>query len=327
MDNKILEIKNLTVEYYRNRKVITAVNNISFNVNENETLSIVGESGCGKSTVALSILNLINSNEGRITTGEIIYNKKYDILKMNKNQLQQLRGNEITIIFQDPFSSLNPVLTVGTQLIEILQSHYPELNFSDMKEKVINLLSHVQINDPERIFNSYPHQLSGGQRQRICIAAGIITNPRILIADEPTTALDVTTAKDIIELLSSLQNKLKLSIIFITHNLYIAFKHSHRIIVMYAGEFVEEGATDDISKEPKHPYTQMLLKVLPTLDKKGKKLNFIPGQVPDMLSLPKGCRFHPRCDKVMDICTKNIPTTYEYIRNGIKNKVKCFLYE
>jgi oligopeptide/dipeptide ABC transporter ATP-binding protein len=323
---KLLKIRDLSVNYYRHNRIIKALLNVSIQLHENETLSIVGESGCGKSTLAYSILKLISPHEGEILNGEILFdNKEIDILKLNREKLQQIRGKEISIIFQDPFSSLNPVITAGEQITETLTAHADTPTAKRLqKEKALNVIEQVKLGDAGRIYDSYPHQLSGGQCQRICIATAIATNPKILIADEPTTALDVTTAEEILQLLWSLQAKLKMSIIFITHNLYLAFKHSHKIAIMYAGEIVEEGITADITKEPKHPYTKMLFDVLPTLDKKGKRLPSIAGQVPDMVSLPKGCRFQPRCNKVMPICSE---LNSKLIQLTGTHKVRCHLYK
>jgi len=249
----ILQINNLSVEYYRNKKTVPAVKNLSLGLESGESLIIVGESGSGKSTVAFSILNLIMPYEGRITSGEILFNDKpgstVNLVKLNEQELEKIRGKRISMVFQDPFSSLNPVLTVGNQLLEIC----PDRN------KINEYLELVQLTDNfGRIYNSYPHQLSGGQRQRICIAMAIINRPQILIADEPTTALDVTVQKEILELLWSLKDKFNMSIIFITHDLYLSGK-GQKIAVMNNGRIVEYGDRNKVINNPGHPYTKSLL--------------------------------------------------------------------
>lgn len=261
---EILSIKNLSVEYFRHKTVIPALKNVNFQLNTGESVSIVGESGSGKSTLAYSILKLIMPFEGRVVSGEVLYYKNgtyVDLLKISQKDLREIRGKKIAIIFQDPSSSLNPVIKIGEQIRESLLVHNSEL-IDVSKEKIIDkifdVVKLVQLQDFERIFNSYPHQLSGGQRQRICIAISIINNPQILIADEPTTALDVTVQKEILELLWFLKTKLNMSIIFITHNLYLTTQ-TDRICVMYNAEIVEAGKTDHLLNNPQHPYTKSLL--------------------------------------------------------------------
>lgn len=325
---KILQIKNLSVNYYRDNNAIKALLGVSLDLFRNETLSLVGESGCGKSTLAYSILRLIAPAEGEIMSGEILFGGaggQLDLLKIKDGELRRIRGGEISMIFQDPFSSLNPVITAGEQIRETLAAHNENSTAgAELKEKSLNMLEQVKLENPSRIYDAYPHQLSGGQRQRVCIAIALATNPRILIADEPTTALDVITADGILELMWSLQEKLKMSVIFITHNLHLAFRHSRRIAVMYAGEIVEEGISFDIIKAPKHPYTRMLFDVIPSPEKKGRRLPFIPGQVPDMVSLPAGCKFRPRCDKAGRACPEESPGM---VNISETHKVRCLLYE
>jgi len=348
MNGKILQIKNLSVEYYRRKKVIPAVKNVSLEINENETLGIVGESGCGKSTLALAILQLIQPNEGKITNGEILFwsqvisNEWINLLKLSEEELRKIRGGKISIIFQEPFSSLNPVIRAGEQIAETLRIHptalaqplhagaglagSPKLQVTidrlQVKNKVLGILHQVRIPEVERVYNSYPHQLSGGMQQRVMIAIAISSQPNILIADEPTTALDVTTQKEILELLKSLKKELKMSIILITHNFGIISEYADRVAVMYAGEIVEEAKKEEILFHPLHPYTQALLRSLPRTNKKPSRLAVIPGQVPDMLSLPNGCKFHPRCEKVMTVCSQNVPKT----KNINGRRICCFLY-
>lgn len=341
MYNTLLEVKNISVEYYRRKKTIPAVRNVSLKLSQAETIGIVGESGCGKSTLALSILKLIQPYEGKITSGEILFTKqvkplpymedktttnkvKYEnLLSLSDEQLQQIRGKEISIIFQDPFSALNPLITVGEQIAETIKAHSHNIIQQEIKEKVINVFFQVQLPDPERIYKSYPHQLSGGQRQRVCIATAIVTEPKLLIADEPTTALDVTVQKEILDLLYNIQQNRHLGMIFISHNLWLVANQTQRILVMYAGEILEEGPTEYIISKPLHPYTRLLLDSLPTLDKRGTKLPYIKGTVPDLCNLPNGCKFHPRCDRVTEICTKAIP---QFVSVDKEHSVKCHLY-
>lgn len=255
----LLEIKDLSVEYYRRGKKIPAVRNVSLELNLAETLGIVGESGSGKSTLALSILRLIAPHEGKITEGEIFFDG-HNLLDQSEEAMRALRGKEISIVFQDPFSSLNPVIKIGGQISETILTHNPELTTHNIFEKVQNLLQQVRISDPERIYHSYPHQISGGQRQRVMIAMAIANHPKLLIADEPTTALDVTIQKEILELLMSLQNDMKMSILFITHHMGIIAHYTENLVVLYAGEVVEQGKTIEIIQNPQHLYTQTLLK-------------------------------------------------------------------
>jgi len=315
----LLKITNLSVDYYRNRRVLHALDGVSLGVAANETISIVGESGCGKSTLAYSILRLISPAEGRITQGSILY-RDADILGLRDKELRRIRGKEISMVFQDPFSSLNPVITVGEQIRETLIAHDAFTSPDVLREKTLSVIRQVKLPDPVRIYNAYPHQLSGGQRQRVSIAIALMTDPRILIADEPTTALDVTTADEILNLLWELQAKRAMSVLFITHNLHLAFRHSDRIIVMYAGEIIEEGKTSELLKDPRHPYTRKLLALLPSLDKKGKLLSGIPGQVPDMVTIPAGCRFMPRCDKASVNCGAARPS---FTGITATHRVKC----
>jgi ABC-type dipeptide/oligopeptide/nickel transport system ATPase component len=260
----ILKIRNLNVEYYRGKTVIPAVRGLSLDVARGETLSIVGESGSGKSTLAMSILRLIFPEDGKIVSGEISFEGK-NILELSEKELETLRGKEISTVFQDPFSSLNPVMTIERQLMEALEAHNIGLSKANKKDSLGKALREVMFNDPERILRSYPHQLSGGQRQRVVMAMAIINKPKILIADEPTTALDVTIQKEIMDLLEKLRAELDLTLILITHNLLLAGERSDRIAVMNAGEIVELAGTKDIFQNPKHPYTASLMRSVQTL--------------------------------------------------------------
>ncbi|MFH1369174.1 MAG: ABC transporter ATP-binding protein [Elusimicrobiota bacterium] len=318
----ILEITNLSVEYYRNHRVIPAVRNVSLSVEQGETLAVVGESGCGKSSLALAVMRLIFPEEGKITSGSVVYNGR-NILEMGNDELRGLRGKDISVVFQDPASSLNPVLSVREQLIETVEAHAPGRSREEKEQLLKDALAEVLLSDHSRMLNSYPHQLSGGQKQRIAIAAAIINRPGLLIADEPTTALDVTIQKEILDLLDKLKNELSLTVILITHNIPLAYERCRNIAVMYAGEIVEYGGRDDVFKNPRHPYTAALIKSVPRLERFTGKHFLLPGQPPDPSSLPKGCKFHPRCEKAMDICRTSEPG--ECTVNN--TKVKCFLYK
>lgn len=318
----ILSIQNLSVQYFRGKKNIPALRNVSLEINEGETIALVGESGCGKSTLALSIMGLIFPDEGKIISGKVIY-RGNDLLKYSQPKWQSLRCKEISIVFQDPFSSLNPVLTIKDQICEAISTHQPDLTSSQVIEIAENSINEVMLKDYKRILESYPHQLSGGQRQRISLAIAIANRPKILIADEPTTALDVTIQRDILDLLEKLKNELSLTLILITHNLPLASQRSQRIAVMYAGKIVEIGPRHNIFKESLHPYTQGLIKSVPKLNSPSTLGTYLTGQPPDLTSLPNGCEFWPRCSKVMDKCKSGEPS--EHTLNN--SNVRCNLYK
>ena len=261
---EILKIRELSVEYYRNRQVIPAVSGASVTIEKGETLAIVGESGSGKSTLAMSIMGLIFPYEGRITSGEIIYGQK-DLLKNSARDWQAIRGKEISIVFQDPMSSLNPVIRAGDQISEALSVHNPGMTGPGIKHAIRDILREVMFEDVDRIYNAYPHQLSGGQRQRIALAMALINKPAILIADEPTTALDVTIQKEILDLIDRLKAEFQLTVIFVTHNLALAYERSARIAVMREGKIIEAGTRNDIFKSPKEGYTVKLIRSVPKL--------------------------------------------------------------
>lgn len=316
----MLQIKDLHVEYYKGKNVIPAVRGVSFEVLEGNSLGIVGESGCGKSTIARSIIRLIPPQEGKVVSGKILLDQE-NILCLKEKQLQRLRGEEIGMIFQDPFNSLNPLLTVEQQVSECIKYH-DRRQKNEIYKKVRELLSTVKISDPERIARSYPHQLSGGLRQRVMIALAISRNPRILIADEPTTALDVTIQKEILQLLSELRSRFHMSLILITHNLAIVARNTINTVVMYAGKIVEEATTRQLFKDPKHPYTRALLSSLPSISS-NKELKAIPGHPPDPMSIPRGCPFNVRCSSAHEPCFKIEPPLS--LHEG--RKVSCYLYE
>ena len=298
---------------------LKAVSDVSFKMVPGETLGIVGESGCGKSVVSLSIMGLIANPPGEIKNGSIRFGNK-NLIKLNEKEMQAVRGNEISMIFQEPMTSLNPIHTCGYQIREPIMIH------GLMKKKrafaeAIELLAKVGIRDPEQIAKSFPHQLSGGMRQRVMIAMALACKPKLLIADEPTTALDVTIEAQIIALMKQLKQNIGAGIIMISHNLALMSQVCDRIIVMYCGRIVEEGSVTSLLTDPKHPYTIGLIGSIPRISEKREKLNTIEGSVPNPFFMPKGCSFHPRCSKRTDNCSKNMPLLENYHDN---RKVRCW---
>lgn len=305
-DEVLLKVEGLKTLFHQDGRTITAVDGVSFDVRKGETLAIVGESGSGKSVTAMSILRLIPSPPGEIAEGEILFNGK-DILAMNDEEIRQMRGSDIAMIFQEPMTSMNPVLTVGRQLSEPMEVH-KEGSRKTLRARCAELLRKVRIPDPESRLDAYPHQLSGGMRQRAMIAMGLACNPKLIIADEPTTALDVTVQAQILELLKDLTREHNSSMILITHDLGVVARYADRINVMYAGRVIEQGTARDIFKDPRHPYTLGLMASIPRLDqKKGGRLIPIHGQPPDLSNLPSGCPFHPRCPYAEDRCREERP--------------------
>jgi oligopeptide transport system ATP-binding protein len=300
----ILEVKNLQVTFKTRAGLVKAVDDVSFNVGQGEILAIVGESGCGKSVTSLSIMGLIG-NPGKISGGQIMFEGK-DLTKLNEAQLRKIRGGKIAMIFQDPMTSLNPVLTVGDQIKESLKIH---MNMTGKKadERAVELLRLVGIPNPADRLKQYPHEFSGGMRQRVMIAMALSCDPKLLIADEPTTALDVTIQAQIMELLKSLQKKLGMSIILITHDLGVVAGMADRVVVMYGGKIAESAPVNKIFEQPTHAYTMGLLRSVPRMDAEKKRLVPIVGQPPDLLKPPTGCRFAPRCPYAMEICNKVMP--------------------
>ncbi len=313
----LLSIQNLKTYFYLEEQVLKAVDDVSFSIRQKEIVAIVGESGCGKSTAALSILNLI-SLPGKIVGGKINFNDT-DLLKLDGKQLRKIRGNNISMIFQEPLSCLNPTLTIGNQIIEAVFTHKSTSKAQAYKD-TIDILKTVGLPGQQRIFNTYPHQLSGGMQQRAMIAMALITKPQLLIADEPTTALDVTIQAQILSLLKTLQRKLNMSILLITHDLSIVAQVAQRVIVMYGGEIVEEADVKQVFACPLHPYTEALLKSAPNLKKEKGKLEVIPGSVPNPAEFPTGCRFHPRCREADRICKKVKPGLFEVEKQRL---VRC----
>jgi len=302
MTEELLKIDNLKTYFYTSSGTIKAVDTVSFSIKPGETLGLVGESGCGKSVTALSIMRLVSS-PGRIVSGQVIF-KGRDLLKLSEAEMRAVRGNDIAMIFQDPMTSLNPVFTVGSQIAEAVQAHQ-RVSKRAAWDRAVEMMEAVAIPDAPRRARDYPHQLSGGMRQRVMIAMALSCNPELLIADEPTTALDVTIQAQILELLASLRERYRLAMLLITHDLGVVAETAHRVAVMYAGRIVEEAPTREIFKNPKHPYTEGLLRSVPKLSADGikrKRLETIEGTVPNLLQLPAGCAFAPRCPYVMPEC-------------------------
>lgn len=323
LDQHLLDIRNLKTHFFLPEGVIKAVDNVSFHVGNGEIVGLVGESGCGKSVTALSILGLIQSPPGQIVSGEIIFQGQ-DLGKMSPEQLRKIRGDRIAMIFQEPMTSLNPVYSIGDQIIEVYTEHYG-LSRREAREKAKEMLEKVQIPSPARRIYEYPHQLSGGMRQRAMIAMALACKPAMILADEPTTALDVTIQAQILELMVELQELMGTSILLITHNLGAVAEYAKRVIVMYSGKIVEEAPVIPIFESPLHPYTVGLLNSIPKLGSKAiggkRRLEEIPGMVPGLNDLPEGCYFHPRCSKGREICKKEEPKIIE-IQPG--HSVACF---
>lgn len=301
----VLDVENLTTYFFTRRGVVKAVDGVSFSLGEGEALGLVGESGCGKSVTALSILRLVPKPAGKIMNGKILL-RGDDLLEKTDREMIGIRGKKISMILQDPMSSLNPAFTIGNQVAECFRVHQG-LKRSTLRERVTDLLTLLRIPSPEARLNSYPHQMSGGMRQRVAGAIAISCEPEVLIADEPTTSLDVTIQAQYLRLLRDIQEQSKLSLIFITHDLGVVAKMCTRAAVMYAGRIVELAQTKEIFTHPAHPYTAGLLQSLPKLGRKSKRLHSIDGQPPSLIDLPSGCRFAPRCSKATAICSAEYP--------------------
>ena len=298
---KLLQIENLHTQFFTSAGVVRAVDGISYDVNEGETIAVVGESGCGKSVSALSILRLIPNPPGRITQGSIFFRDR-DLLKLSDDEIRGVRGKDIAMVFQEPMTSLNPVLTIGRQLTETLQQHL-HMGAEQANARAIELLGMVGISDPVRRLKQYPHHLSGGMRQRVMIAMALCCEPKLIIADEPTTALDVTIQAQILELMKDLTRRLGVALIVITHNLGIVARYADRVNVMYAGRIIESGSADEIYHNPRHPYTLALLKSVPRMDQPRKgRLDPVQGQPPDLMRLDDSCSFRPRCNFAIERC-------------------------
>jgi len=321
--DELLRIKNLKTYFYTDKGIVPAVDGISLSVDKGQIIGIVGESGCGKSITSLSILKLV-SEPGKIVEGEIIFQGE-NLVDKSINEMHKIRGNSISMIFQEPMTSLNPVYTIGKQVAEAILIHKKDITKAEAKKKVIEMFTLVGIPEPEKRFNAYPHQLSGGLRQRVMIAMALICRSKLLIADEPTTALDVTIEAQILDLMKKLRDDTGTSIIMITHNLGVVAELCDYAYVMYAGKIMEHAEIFELFKNPMHPYTIGLLKSIPQRNEniERKRLYSIKGMVPNLLALPKGCRFRPRCDDAMEICSEKEP---EIIDAGNGHEVRCWKY-
>jgi peptide/nickel transport system ATP-binding protein len=320
----LLELKELKTHFFMRRGVIKAVDGVSFEIYQGETLGVVGESGCGKSISALSIMRLIPAPSGRIVGGEVLFNG-VDLLPLSLDRIRQMRGSEISMIFQEPMTSLNPVFTVGEQIAEVIRVHQG-LGKKGASEQAVEMLKRVGIPSPERRVHDYPHQMSGGMRQRIMIAIALSCRPKLLIADEPTTALDVTIQSQMLELISQLKEDLGLSVLFITHNLGIIAETAQRVVVMYAGKVMEKTKVHNLFHHPIHPYTQGLLNSVPVWHgsrkrQERRRLQEIQGMVPDPFNLPRGCLFSPRCTKRAALCVEKDPPL---VLKGEDHFVRCW---
>jgi peptide/nickel transport system ATP-binding protein len=318
----LLDVKHLQTVFHTDRGEITSVEDVSFNLQEGETIGIVGESGCGKSVTSLSIIGLLGES-GQIKKGEIIFDRT-DLTQISKDSLRKIRGNEISMIFQEPMTSLNPVFSIGNQMIELIRLHI-EKNKRKARLYAIEMLERVGIPRPESVIDEYPHSLSGGMRQRVMIAMALSCNPKLLIADEPTTALDVTIQAQILKLMKTLREKSNTAIILITHDLGVVSEMADKVIVMYAGQVVEEADVFTLFDNPKHPYTKGLIDSIPHLEYHAEeRLYSIPGTVPSMQNMPEGCRFHTRCPYATERCLVEQPPL---ITLNKKHKVRCWLVE
>jgi len=322
MAKNLVEFRNLKTFFYTSEGVVKAVNDVSFSIREGETVCVVGESGCGKSVTALSLMRLIQSPPGKIEGGEIIFDGR-DVLKLSETEMRKIRGNEIGMVFQEPMTSLNPVLTIGEQIMEPLMVH-KLMNKKEAWNKAVELIKQVGIPRAEQIMTSYPHELSGGMRQRIMIAIALSCDPKLLIADEPTTALDVTIQAQILDLLRKIKQERNMALMLITHDLGIVAEMADYVVVMYAGKVIEEAPVKELFKNPKHPYTRGLLKAKPIIGQRKERLYTIPGQVPNPIGLGDYCYFSDRCEFAMEVCRQQIP---QLTADEKGHKVACWLYE
>jgi oligopeptide/dipeptide ABC transporter ATP-binding protein len=316
----LLHVDHLRTSFNTADGVVHAVDNVSFNVNKGEAVALVGESGCGKSVTAMSIMRLV-APPGKVTGGEVRF-KGQNLLDLPEKEMRHVRGNDIAMVFQEPMTSLNPVFKIGDQVAEAIRIHR-KVSKKEARKRAGEMLELVAIPDPVKRLDDYPHQLSGGMRQRVMIAMALSCEPELLIADEPTTALDVTIQAQIMELLASLQKRLGLAILLITHDLGVVAEFCERIIVMYTGRIVEEAQVDSLFATPAHPYTRGLLRSLPSITGTGARLPTIKGMVPPLTALPKGCTFNPRCPDVMDICLGNEPAL---MLVGDEHIARCYLH-
>lgn len=319
----ILDVKDLQTSFFTDTGEVPAVDHVDFHVREGEVLGIVGESGCGKSVTSLSIMGLVPSPPGKIIGGEILY-KDQDLVHMSEKQMRTIRGNDIAMIFQEPMTSLNPLFTIGKQMIEAMQIHRKDLNKQAIHDKAVEMLKLVGLPRSKEIMKEYPHQLSGGMRQRVMIAMALVCDPQVLIADEPTTALDVTTQAQILKLMRELNTTLNTAVILITHDLGVVAETCERVVVMYAGQVIEEAPVNELFHNPEHPYTKGLIKSVPDIRKKEDRLYSISGNVPVPGSVTKGCKFADRCEFAFDRCFTEQPPLYE---TSDVQQTRCFLYD
>lgn len=321
-NSTLLQVKNLKTYFFTSDGVVKAVDDISLEVAQGEVIGLVGESGCGKSVTALSILRLIPEPPGKIVEGEILFNGK-NLLALSPDEMRKIRGNDISMIFQEPMTSLNPVFTIGAQIAEAIQLHQ-KLNKKQALNKTVEMLQLVGIPSPDKRVKEYPHELSGGMKQRAMIAMALSCNPKILIADEPTTALDVTIQAQILDLMLKMKDEFKASIVLITHDLGVIAEMAQKVVVMYAGKIMEQAEVNEIFENPLNPYTQGLLDSLPKMETAHKqKLNTIPGIVPGLYNLPQGCKFSPRCRYVKEQCRQSEPALVE-VKDG--HWSRCWLH-
>ncbi|MFJ9462381.1 ABC transporter ATP-binding protein [Viridibacillus arvi] len=318
----LLKVEDLTIKFKSRQGVVKAVDNLSFELAQGSSLGIVGESGSGKSVTSLTIMGLLQNANTEIT-GNIDFDG-LDLLKLSPNEMRKIRGNSISMIFQEPMTSLNPLHTCGKQIMEPILIHQKKVSKQEAKKHAIELLRMVGIPSPEQRFQEYPHQMSGGMRQRIMIAIALACNTKLLIADEPTTALDVTIQAQILDLMNSLKKKRDMSIIMITHDLGVVKEMCEKVVVMYTGQIVEKSPTELVFADPLHPYTKGLLNAIPKISNKVERLEAIEGTVPDALNMPSGCSFHPRCKYATEKCTLEVPTLFQ-LEDG--REVKCFIYD
>lgn len=324
--DNIIELDNLKTYFYTDAGTVKAVDGVSFDIPKGKTIGVVGESGCGKSVTSLSIMRLLQGPQGQIAGGQIRYNqdnRAIDLTKISMKEMQKIRGNEISMIFQEPMTSLNPIFTIGDQLSEPIELHNPEMSKQEVKNRVIELLKLVGIARAEGIVNNYPHELSGGMKQRVVIAMALSCSPRLIIADEPTTALDVTIQAQILDLLRDLKDKINASIMLITHDLGVVAEMADYVVVMYAGRVVEQGTVKEIFHDPRHPYTIGLMKSRPVLNEEIGRLYSIPGNVPNPIGMPSHCFFKNRCERCIETCTEDYP---ELRKITDTHKVSCHLY-
>ena len=319
----LLEIENLSTFFHTEDNIVKSVRNVDLAIHKGETLALVGESGCGKSVTALSVMRLIPTPPGRFESGRILF-KGQDLLQASEAEIQNIRGNEISMIFQEPMTSLNPIFTIGDQIMETIRLHQDKTE-SQARELALQVLRQVAIPSPEIRIDQYPHELSGGMKQRVMIAMAIVCRPALLIADEPTTALDVTIQAQILDLLDQLRKETQMAILLITHNLGIVAQYADRVAVMYSGKVVESAPVEELFFSPAHPYTCGLLNSVPK-DSPSTKLETIPGSVPHPAYLPEGCAFHPRCAEKLDKCLKMIPPL-ESLDSGNPHQTACWLHE